>query len=39
MTDFISLVKAQKEKKLISASAADDLIADGTRIKAVLACP
>ena len=39
MADFISLAKAQKEKKLIPASAADSVIADATRIKAVLGCP
>jgi hypothetical protein len=39
MQAFINLVKAQKDKKLISATAAADLIAEATRIKAVLGCP
>jgi hypothetical protein len=39
MTDFINLAKAQKDKKLVPATVADDLIADATRIKAVLGFP
>jgi hypothetical protein len=39
MQDFINLVKAQKDKKLISAAAAVDLTADATRIRAVIGCP
>ena len=39
MQDFINLVKAQKDKKLISAAAAVDLTADAARIRAVIGCP
>jgi hypothetical protein len=39
MQDFINLVKAQKDKKLISAAAAVDVTADATRIRAVIGCP
>ena len=39
LVDFINLCKAQKDKKLIPASSADELIADATRIKAALGCP
>jgi hypothetical protein len=38
LTDFVSLPKAQKDKKLIPASLADSLVADATRIKAVVGC-
>ena len=34
MGDFINLVKAQKDKKLVSASAAVDLTADATSTEA-----
>src|SRR5262249_20872517 len=34
LTDFISLAKAQKDKKLIPATVADSLVLDATRIKA-----
>jgi hypothetical protein len=36
---FINLVKAQAEKKLISAADAAALTADAMRIRAVLGCP
>jgi hypothetical protein len=39
MGDFINLVKAQKDEKLVSAAAAVDLSADATRIRAVIGCP
>jgi hypothetical protein len=39
MTDFIHATNAQKEKQLVPASIADDLIANGARIKVVLGCP
>jgi hypothetical protein len=38
LTDFISLAKAQKDKKLVPGTIADNLIANATRIKAVLGC-
>jgi hypothetical protein len=39
MQDFLNLVKAQKDKKLISAAAAIDVSADAMRIRAVIGCP
>jgi len=39
MQDFINLVKAQKDKKVIKASDADALTADGLRIRLVIGCP
>jgi hypothetical protein len=39
MQDFINLVKAQKDKKLIKAPDADALTADGLRIRLVIGCP
>lgn len=39
LQDFINLAKAQMAKKLVPPSVATDLIADATRIRAVLACP
>ena len=39
MQDFINLVKAQKDKKVIKASDADALTADGLRIRSVIGCP
>ena len=39
MGDFINLVKAQKDKKVIKASDADALTADGLRIRLVIGCP
>jgi len=39
MQDFINLVKAQKDKKVIKASDADALTADGLRIRLGIGCP
>ena len=39
MRDFINLCLAQKSKKLIPASVADDLIADATQIRDAIGCP
>jgi hypothetical protein len=39
MQDFINLVKAQKDKKVIKASDADALTADALRIRLVIGCP
>jgi hypothetical protein len=39
MQAFINLVKAQAEKKLISAADAAALTADALRIRAVIGCP
>jgi hypothetical protein len=39
LTDFINETRAQRDKKFITVSDADQLIAAAGQVKAVLGCP